>query len=131
MPPAYPYAHSDPPPQTNLKAILSLVFGLIGIVVFPVVGSVVAVILGHLARKEIQADPRQQGDGLAIAGLIMGWIMIGLMGLIIGFVVLALIVALIVFLVLTIVSMASGEGEDDRPHFPWPSVQHTGPAPQP
>lgn len=136
MPPqGYPYSPHpsplDPQSQTNLKAILSMVFGLIGIVVFPIIGSIVAVILGHMARKEIQADPRQQGDGLAIAGLVMGWIMIGLVGLIIGFVILALIVALIVFVVLSIVFMATGEEDEERPGWPWPSVQDVRPTPHP
>lgn len=55
-------------PTTSGKAIASLVLSVLGI-------SLIAVILGHLARGEIKrSQGRVQGDGLAIAGLVIGWI---------------------------------------------------------
>jgi hypothetical protein len=45
----------------------------------PFIGSIVAVITGPMARKEIQAsNGALSGDGLATAGIILGWIGIGL-----------------------------------------------------
>ena len=55
-------------------AIISLVSGLLGWTLLPLLGSIVAVVTGHLARSEIRRAPeRLEGDGLAIAGLILGY----------------------------------------------------------
>ena len=66
--------------QTHTLAIVSLIFGILGLVgICPGLGAIVAVITGGMAQREIQADPaRYTGDGLAKAGLILGWIGIGL-----------------------------------------------------
>ncbi len=66
------------PPTSNL-AIISLVAGVLGFTLFPVAGSIIAVITGYLARKEIQESAGTLGgDGLALAGLILGWVGVGL-----------------------------------------------------
>lgn len=65
---------------TNAKAIGSVVMGVIGVTGFPFVASVVAVILGHMARKEMKTDGKQ-GHGLALTGIILGWIGITLVTL--------------------------------------------------
>jgi hypothetical protein len=66
--------------QTHTLAIVSLIFGILGLVgMCPTIGSIVAVVTGGMAQREIQADPaRYTGDGLAKAGLILGWIGIAL-----------------------------------------------------
>jgi uncharacterized Zn finger protein (UPF0148 family) len=85
----------DPPPaveraavvQTSGMAIASLVMGIAGWTLFPFLGSILAVVFGYAARREIRSQPEQlTGDGLAIAGLVLGWLMIGLsvVGLILG-----------------------------------------------
>ena len=62
------------PRQTSALAITSLVSGLLGWTFLPLVGSLVAIITGHMARAEIQRSNGQvDGDGLAIAGLVLGW----------------------------------------------------------
>ncbi len=67
------------PRQTSTLAIISLVAGLLGWTVVPFLGSIVAVICGHMARKEIrQAPDRLEGDGLAIAGLVLGYLAIAM-----------------------------------------------------
>ena len=68
---------------THTLAIASLIFGILGLVgICPGLGSIVAVITGGMAQREIQSDPaRFTGDGLAKAGLILGWIGIGLVAL--------------------------------------------------
>ena len=61
--------------QNNSLAIVSLVLGLCGLFgLLPLIGSILAVILGHIARHQIAADSTQDGDGLAMAGLITGYI---------------------------------------------------------
>ncbi len=59
---------------TSAMAIISLVSGILGWTLLPFLGSIVAVITGHMARGEIRRAPdRLEGDGLAIAGLILGY----------------------------------------------------------
>lgn len=70
---------SAPVRQTSPLAIVSLVFGLLGWSVLPLIGSMVAVVTGHLARAEVRRPPeRYEGDGLAIAGLILGYTAVAL-----------------------------------------------------
>jgi hypothetical protein len=58
--------------DTNGKAIASLVLGILWMFGL---GSLLAVILGHMAKREIdRTGGRQGGRGLAIAGLILGWL---------------------------------------------------------
>jgi hypothetical protein len=67
--------------QTHTMAIVSLIFGILGLVgVCPGLGSIIALITGNMAKGDIQRDPyRYTGDGLAKGGIILGWIGIGLM----------------------------------------------------
>jgi hypothetical protein len=71
--PYYPPA----PPGTNTMAILSLIFSLVGLFVFPIVCGILGVIFGHVGKKQI-AERGESGDGLAMAGLIIGYISLGL-----------------------------------------------------
>jgi hypothetical protein len=67
-------------------AIVSLVLGILGLVLFFGVASIPAVITGHVARKQIR-EREEDGDGIALAGLILGWIGTGLVILFVGFMV--------------------------------------------
>lgn len=61
--------------QTNTLAIVSLVAGVLSWVIAPFLGPIVAIITGHMARKEIRNAPeRLEGDGLAIGGLLLGYL---------------------------------------------------------
>ena len=65
------------PRTTSTLAIVSLVSGLLGWSFVPWLGSIVAVITGHLARTEIRREPeRLEGDGMAVAGLVLGYAML-------------------------------------------------------
>jgi hypothetical protein len=65
-----PYAQPyNPALQTNTLAILALVFAFIF--------SPAAIVLGHVARKQIR-QTGEGGDGLATAGLWLGYIFTGL-----------------------------------------------------
>jgi hypothetical protein len=64
---------------TSTLAMISLVAGILGFTMLPIVGSIVAILTGYSARKETRAVPALVGgDGLATAGIIMGWIQVGL-----------------------------------------------------
>ncbi len=74
-----------PPPagyatkQTSGMAIASLIMGILGWTLLPWLGSVLALIFGYMARNEIRQRPNElEGDGLAVAGLVLGWLAIGL-----------------------------------------------------
>jgi hypothetical protein len=43
------------------------------------IGSILAVIFGHVALSQIQKNPLIQGRGMAIAGLVLGWVGVGVL----------------------------------------------------
>ena len=59
--------------HTNGKAIASLVLGIVGLTGLPFVCSILAVIFGRSARREI-ATTGEGGEGLATAGIVLGWV---------------------------------------------------------
>lgn len=84
-----------PAAPTNSLSIVSLVFGILGWTLLPFLGAIVAIICGHLARAEIRRshiDNRQEGDGMAIAGLVLGYSQI-----VISVLVVFMIIAMLVF----------------------------------
>jgi hypothetical protein len=91
MPPPVPgNAPPAPPPAPNVyvplpvkptsnTAIVSLVAGLLSWILLPVIASVIAIIAGHMARSEIRrSNGALDGDGLALAGMVLGYVQIGL-----------------------------------------------------
>lgn len=64
---------------TSTLAIISLISAILGFTAAPVLGTIVALITGYMARNETRAvPPTAGGDGLATAGIVMGWIQIAL-----------------------------------------------------
>lgn len=62
-------------PQTSGLAIASLISGVADWIVLPFIGAIVAIITGHLAKREIDASMgRLTGGGMATAGLILGYV---------------------------------------------------------
>jgi len=88
--------------RTSTTAIVSLVFGALCWMALPVVGAIVAIVCGHVARREIRAAaPRTvEGDGLALAGLILGYVQLALS-----------------ILILLAIAVVIG-------HMPWPHDWH-------
>ena len=65
--------------RTSTLAIISLVTGLLGWTLLPWLGSIAAIVTGHMARAEIRRDPENtEGDGMAIGGLVLGYSMVAL-----------------------------------------------------
>lgn len=77
--------------KTNTLAIISLVCGIGQVVLWPLT-AIAAIILGHVARNQIR-QTGEGGSGLALAGLILGWI--GVAVLVLG--ILALVLLLVAF----------------------------------
>jgi predicted RNA-binding Zn-ribbon protein involved in translation (DUF1610 family) len=73
-----------PSSQTNGLAIASMVVGIVSLVTlmgcFPVgaVLGIVAVVFGHMGRKQSKSMSGAIGGGMAMAGLSMGWVSVGL-----------------------------------------------------
>ncbi|HET6603278.1 MAG TPA: DUF4190 domain-containing protein [Xanthomonadaceae bacterium] len=62
-----------PAPANSNAAIVSLVFGILSWVLLPVIGAIVAIIAGHMARGEIRRTPGLGGDTMALIGLLLGY----------------------------------------------------------
>lgn len=58
-------------------AVASLILGVLGVIACPLVLSIPAIIVGNQAQAKIGADPSLEGEGLARAGVILGWIGVG------------------------------------------------------
>jgi uncharacterized membrane protein len=74
--------------ETSGKAIASLVLGIGGFLIFPVVLSILAIVFGRSAKREIAERPGLGGAGLATAGIVLGWIGVALTVIAVLFVVL-------------------------------------------
>ena len=73
--PALPAPGSALAARTHPLAVASLLLGFLSL--FPVFG-ILAVIFGHVARSQIRKSPGQQkGAGMALAGLILGYLGLG------------------------------------------------------
>ena len=96
-----PFSGGPPPPSygqpapgygqastsTNGLAIASLICGIANFVILGGIGAILAVIFGHIAKRQIRTTG-QGGNGLATAGLILGYIGI-------AFAVIGIIIAII------------------------------------
>lgn len=81
-------------PSTNGLAVASFVLGIVGLGI----GHIAAVVLGYRARRQIAASQGVQGgSGLALAGVVLGWIGVTAM-----------------MLVLILVGLAAVEGRNTR-----------------
>ena len=57
---------------TSSLSIVSLIFGILGLFIF---GSIIAIICGHISMSKIKASGgRMSGDGMALTGLILGYL---------------------------------------------------------
>jgi hypothetical protein len=88
-PPAYgtpppPYATYGAQPyvarKTNGFAIASLVLGALWLYWL---GSILALIFGYIGKSQIEkSEGREDGNGLAIAGIVLGWIGVAILAII-------------------------------------------------
>jgi len=81
-PPQYPQ-YPTAPPETSTAAIVAVIGGILGLVgVLPLIGSIVGIIAGNSAKNDIRNRPGQvTGEGLAQAGVVLGWVGLVLWGL--------------------------------------------------
>jgi hypothetical protein len=69
-----------PAPRTAPGAVWSLVLGILSLVCFSILTGIPAIICGHLARGKIQRSQGSlTGAGLALAGLITGYVSVAML----------------------------------------------------
>lgn len=80
-------------PETNGKSIASMVLGILWLCG---IGSILALVFGYQAKNEIDASGETQGGrGMAMAGIVLGWVGVG-----------ALILYLVLWLFLGVASLS-------------------------
>jgi hypothetical protein len=82
--PTSPYGAGQPiviRSKTNGFAIAALVLGIVWIYW---IGSILALVFGYIAKSQIdKSNGEQTGRGMAIAGIVLGWIGVGILLLLI------------------------------------------------
>lgn len=79
VPPTYP-VESQPvylfdTREINSNAISSLIWAILAWTCLPIVGAIIALVVAHLARREIRAARLyMRGEGLAAAAMILAWV---------------------------------------------------------
>jgi Domain of unknown function (DUF4190) len=71
-------------------AIASLVCSIAAFFVPIVIGSVLGIVFGNMARRRIAAEPGLEGASLARAGVIIGWTGLALVGVYLLFILIPL-----------------------------------------
>ena len=85
-PPASPLDAPAPitpavPAKNNGFAVVALSMGIIW---YFWIGSILALIFGYIAKRQIDASQGQQkGRGFAVAGIVLGWVGVGILALVI------------------------------------------------
>jgi len=70
-------ARADHTQPTNVLAVVSLAFGILWLYWL---GSLIAVVTGHIARRQIRdSHDVAGGDALAVVGLAFGWVGLGVL----------------------------------------------------
>jgi hypothetical protein len=72
--PMYGYGYPPPAPKSQTNAILALVLSCVGFVTCGIT-AIVGVIFGHIAMGKIKRG-EEEGHGMALAGLILGYVVI-------------------------------------------------------
>ena len=55
-------------------ATASLIIGFLSCVIFGIISSVPAIILGHISLSKYKRNPKYQGKRIAVAGIVLGYI---------------------------------------------------------
>jgi hypothetical protein len=67
------------PAQANQKALWSMILGILAIAPCGPFAGIPALVLGRFAKKEIAAARgAQAGEGMATAGVVLGWISVAI-----------------------------------------------------
>ena len=70
----------------NHLAIISLVCGIAAWIIIPVLGAIIAVVCGHLARGQLRENPHEGSSIMALLGLILSYVQLAVVVLVVAFV---------------------------------------------
>lgn len=84
--PPHPYPY-PPARSTNGMAVASMVLGIVWVYW---IGSILALVFGYLALRDIRRSG-QKGEGMAVAGIVLGWVGVAVLVLVLYLVSKALI----------------------------------------
>lgn len=75
----YPWMYAPPAPRLGTWALVSMICGAISVVTFQSVLAILAVIFGFIGLNEVKkSQGTVEGRGFAVAGIVTGFISIGL-----------------------------------------------------
>jgi hypothetical protein len=64
-----------PGPKTNGMAVAAMVLGIVGLVMVPFIGAILALVFGYLSRGSIdRSNGLEGGRSMAVAGIILGYV---------------------------------------------------------
>ncbi|HEX9775383.1 MAG TPA: DUF4190 domain-containing protein [Actinomycetota bacterium] len=77
----HPQGSVQPPgyaaPRTESSATTAMILGILSVVLCGIVTGVPAIIIGNNAKRKIAMDRSLGGEGMATAGIVLGWISVG------------------------------------------------------
>jgi hypothetical protein len=77
--PQSPFSATSVPVQTSSLAIISVVSGIASWFILPLLGAIIAIVTGYMAKKEIRESAgRLSGEELANVGLVLGYVHLAL-----------------------------------------------------
>ena len=75
----YPWMYAPPAPSLSTWALVSMICGAVSIVSFQVILAVLAIVFGFIGLNEVKkSQGTVEGRGFAIAGIVTGFISVGL-----------------------------------------------------
>lgn len=94
----YPWIYAPPAPRLGTWSLVSMIMGAISIVSFQGILAILAIIFGFIGLNEVKKSAGQvEGHGLAIAGLVMGFISLAIGLVIVAIYIIYFIVLLSMF----------------------------------
>jgi hypothetical protein len=74
-PPQYPPPQYPPSPPNNGLAVAALILGVAGVTILFGLGSIGALICGYMGKSQIdESNGAQGGRGMAVAGIVLGYL---------------------------------------------------------
>lgn len=75
----YPWMFAPPAPAMNTWALVSMICGLVSLVTFQPIVATLAIVFGFIGLSEIKKSPGAfEGRGMGIAGVVLGFVSVGL-----------------------------------------------------
>lgn len=69
------------PRKTNVLSIIALIASILGFIwMLPFIGSLAGAIMGHISMNQVKTSG-EQGRGMALAAVIIGWVGVGIVAL--------------------------------------------------